>query len=108
MASDKQFVDYVAGQIKRAGVITSKMMFGEYSLFADTKNFALICDNKLFIKPTAGGREFIGKVKEAPPYPGAKNCFLIKDGIDDTKWISQLVRITVKELPAPKPRKKKS
>lgn len=109
MASDKQFVDYVAGQIKRAGNITSKMMFGEYSLFSDKKIFALICDNILYLKPTDAGREFIGKVSEAPPYPGAKPCFVIKKKmIDDEKWLSQLVRLTLKELPAPKPKKKKN
>lgn len=108
MASDKQFVDYVAGQIKRAGSITSKMMFGEYSLFSEKKIFALICDNKLYVKPTVAGKEFIGKVSEAPPYPGAKPCFLIKEKlIEDQKWLSQLVRLTLKELPAPKPKKKR-
>ncbi len=82
-------------------------MFGEYVIYADNKLFALVCDNKLFVKPTDGGRSFIKDVKEAPPYPGAKLCFLIEEKIEDRKWLSELVRITAKELPEPKPKKKK-
>ncbi len=107
MASNKEFVDYVTDQIYNAGVITSRMMFGEYALYSGGKIFALICDNKLFIKPTEGGRIFIDEVVEAPPYPGAKLSFLIEEKLDDREWLSELVRITVRELPEPKPKKKK-
>ncbi|MFN8344357.1 MAG: TfoX/Sxy family protein [Spirosomataceae bacterium] len=65
MASDQNFVDFVLEQIKNAGEITAKKMFGEYGLYSDGKLFGLICDNKLFIKPTNLGREFIGDVIEA-------------------------------------------
>jgi TfoX/Sxy family transcriptional regulator of competence genes len=106
MASDKNFVDFVLDQIENAGEITSKKMFGEYGVYSNGKIFALICDNKLFIKPTEAGREFIGDVVEAPPYPGAKLSFLIEDKLEDREWLSQLIRITVKELPEPKPKKK--
>ena len=108
MASDKNYVDFVLDQIENAGEITAKKMFGEYGIFSDGKIFALICDNKLFIKPTEAGRTFIKDVVEAPPYPGVKSSFLIEDKVEDREWISNLVRITVKELPEPKPKKKKN
>ena len=108
MASDREFVEFVVGQIENAGEIIAKSMFGEYGLFSDKKIFALICDNKLFIKPTESGRLFIKDIIEAPPYPGAKLSFLIEEKLDDREWISHLVRITVKELPEPKPKKRKS
>ena len=107
MASDQDFVDFIVDQLENAGDITSKKMFGEYGIWCDGKITALVCDNKLFIKPTEAGRAFIGEVVEAPPYPGAKNSFLIEDGIEDRDWICELVRITAKELPEPKPKKKK-
>ena len=108
MASDQAFVDFVVAQIGNAGEITAKKMFGEYGLFSDGKIFALICDNKLFIKPTNAGRTFIQDVVEAPPYPGAKPSLLIEAQVEDREWLSHLVRITVRELPAPKPKKRKS
>jgi TfoX/Sxy family transcriptional regulator of competence genes len=107
MASDQNFVDFVIEQIKKAGDITAKKMFGEYGIYADGKLFGLICDNKLFVKPTVSGRKFIGNVIEAPPYEGAKPSFLIEEKIEDSEWLSELIRISLNELPTPKPKKKK-
>lgn len=107
MASDQTFVDFIVDQIENAGEISAKKMFGEYALYSGEKLFALICDDKLFIKPTQAGRAFIGDVVEAPPYPGAKPSFLIEEKVEDRGWLSELVRISVAELPAPKPKKKK-
>ena len=107
MASDEKFVEFIVDQFKRVGTITAKSMFGEYGLYADGKLFALICDNRLFIKPTEPGRAFIQYVVEAPPYPGAKNSFLIEDRLDDWKWLSELAKVTIKALPPPKIKKPK-
>ncbi|MDH5609225.1 MAG: TfoX/Sxy family protein [Cyclobacteriaceae bacterium] len=108
MASDQNFMEYVVGQIEHAGQITYLKMFGEYGLYSDGKIFAVVCDNTLFIKPTEKGKAFIRDVVEAPPYPGAKPSLLIGDKIEDREWLSELVRITVAELPEPKKKKKKN
>jgi len=96
MATDNAFVEFVLDQIENAGEIKAKKMF------------ALICDNKLFIKPTESGGAFIRDVVEAPPYKGAKPSFLIEDKIEDREWLSELIRISLKELPEPRPKKKKN
>ena len=106
MATDKDFADYIMDQLSGAGEVTCKKMFGEYGIFLNGKMAAILADNQLFIKPTEAGRKFIGEPEEAPPYTGAKNCFLI-DNTDDPDWLSELVKITEKELPLPKPKKKK-
>ena len=108
MASDKAFMDFVLEQIENAGLITYKKMFGEYGVYSNGKIFALVCDNQLFIKPTTAGRDFIGDVVEAPPYPGAKMYFLIEDQIENRECLNELIRVTVAELPDPKPKKKKT
>jgi len=107
MATNKEFADFIIEQIENAGTITCRKMFGEYALYSDGKVVALLCDNQLFIKPTDGGRAFIGDVKEAPPYPGAKMYFLIEDKVDDRDWLSQLIKITARELPDPELKKNK-
>jgi len=107
MASSKEFIDFIIEKIENAGEVSAKKMFGEYALYSGVKLFALVCDNKLFIKPTEAGRAFIGDVVEAPAYPGAKPSFLIEDKLDDSAWLSTLVRLSVQELPEPKPKKKK-
>lgn len=108
MSSDKSFVEFIVDQIEDVGVITYKKMFGEYAIYVDGKIVGLVCDNRLFIKPTEGGRSFIGDVVEAPPYPGAKVSFLIEDRLEESDWMSDLFRITAKELPEPKPKIRKS
>jgi len=69
--------------------------------------FDLICDNKLFIKPTQSGRAYIKDVVETSPYPGAKPSFLIEEKLEDRDWLKKLIIITANELPEPKPKKKK-
>jgi TfoX/Sxy family transcriptional regulator of competence genes len=106
MATDLEFIEFVTEQIESAGTITYRKMFGEYALYSNGKVVALVCDNNLFVKPTTAGREFIGNVTEGSAYPGAKPSLLIEDKLDDKEWLSQLIRITEKELPEPKPKKK--
>ena len=108
MASDPEFIDFLADQMAEAGEITCKKMFGEYALYCNGKVVALVCDNRLFVKPTEGGRAHIGAPVEAPPYPGAKPYFLIEDAFEDREWIGALIRITARELPDPKPKQKKT
>ena len=105
MASDQSFVEFVADQATAAGNISYRKMFGEYALYCQGKVVALICGNQLFVKPTDQGRDYIGDVFEAPPYPGAKKYFLIEDAYEDSEWISGLIRITAQALEAPKPKR---
>jgi TfoX/Sxy family transcriptional regulator of competence genes len=107
MGSDRDFVEYAVDQMQKAGDIEYKYMFGEYALYCNGKVVALICDNRLFVKPTEAGRAYIGEVTEAPAYPGAKPSFLIEEQIEDADWLSELIKITEKELPKPKPKRKR-
>ncbi|XDD48851.1 TfoX/Sxy family protein [Leptospira sp. WS92.C1] len=106
MSSDPGFVDFIVGQMENAGRITSKKMFGEYAIYCEGKIVALICDNRLFIKPTGGGKKWIGNIQEASAYPGAKPSFWIPNQFENKEWISALIRITAAELPEPKPKSK--
>ena len=107
MASDPEFVDFLADQMGAAGAISLKRMFGEYALYCNGKVVALVCDNQLFVKPTEGGRAHIGAPVEAPPYPGAKPYFLIEDAFEDREWIGALIQTTAAELPEPRPKPRK-
>ena len=108
MATRQVTADFLTDQVSSAGLIRNRKMFGEYALYCDEKVVALICDDKLFVKPTAPGKEFAGNPEEAPPYPGSKPFFLIEeDKWEDSAWLSELIRITAAALPAPKPKKRK-
>ena len=102
MSTQQSTVDYIIEQIAEAGVVFGRKMFGEYAIYCDGKMVALVCDDQLLIKPTIGGRAYLGDVDEASPYRGAKPCFLIS-GVrwDDADWLADLVRISAAELPSP-------
>lgn len=105
MASEQRNVDFVLEQMSGAGDVSARKMFGEYAIYSAGKLVALFCDDQLFMKPTAAGRALLGKVKEASPYPGAKPYFLITgDRCEDGDWLAELVRVTERELPRPKPK----
>ena len=111
MATDQDFMEFLADQMAEAGAITFRKMFGEYAVYCGGKVVALVCDNQLFVKPTPGGRAYIGEPETAPPYPGAKDYFLIADAFEDREWLAGLIRLTAQELPdaahKKKPRKAK-
>ena len=83
-------------------------MFGEYAIYLGDVLVALVCDDQLFIKPTAGGRALTKDCKDAPPYAGAKPSILIpEERIEDATWLCEVVTTTAAELPPPKPKKPK-
>ncbi|MDD4628818.1 MAG: TfoX/Sxy family protein [Candidatus Peribacteraceae bacterium] len=103
MATKQSTVEYLVDQMSSAGAVTCRKMFGEYAIYCDGKVVALVCDDRLFVKPTADGRTWIKSVKEKPPYPGAKSYFLIdEDQWDQREWLSELIAKTATALPSPK------
>ena len=106
MASNTDFVQYIADQCSGAGEIMVKKMFGDYGIYCDGKIFGLICDDWFYWKRTDGVRTLLRVVDMRPPYDGAKDYFYIAD-VDDRDYVSQLVSETCKALPEPKPKKKR-
>ena len=105
MASHPDFVNYVAEQLREAGAIRSRKMFGEYGLYCDDVFFAVICDDQFFVKPTPQGEAAFPNLPKAPPYKGAKGSFLVED-VEDGERMTELVRITCEALRS-KPQKKR-
>ncbi|EDE2726664.1 competence protein TfoX [Salmonella enterica] len=108
MASRQSTVDFIVEQLSLPHTISVKKMFGEYGIYCDEKMVALVCDDLLFVKPTLGGKAFLGKeYKAMAPYPGAKPSFVISgEKWDEYEWLSQLIIITYNELPQPKKKTK--
>jgi TfoX/Sxy family transcriptional regulator of competence genes len=106
MASAERTVQYVSDQTGLGRRVTFRKMFGEYAIYLDGKVTALVCDDQLFLKPTPEGRAYLGKVREAPPYPGAKKHFLLTDEIDDPERLGEAFQITARALPEPKPKRR--
>lgn len=106
MASREEIVVYFCDQMRGAGEITYRKMFGEYGVYCDGKIIGAVCDDQLFLKKTQAGAAILPDCPEAAPYEGAKPYFLIEDP-EDPELLTRLVRASWEELPFPKPRGKK-
>ena len=106
MASTADYVQYACEQMSVAGMVTYKKMFGEYAIYCDGKVLGLICDNVVFIKPTAAGDRLLPSAQRLPPYQGAKP-YIVLDELDDKAFLAALISATCAQLPFPKPKKQK-
>lgn len=110
MATDQDFIDYVAEQVGLGSRLTYKKMFGEYAVYLDEKVVAFACDNSLFIKPSQAATTLAPDLPQSPPYPGAKHYFVADELLDDTDALRRLIIETAGFMSLPKPtrpRKKK-
>lgn len=104
MATSLDTMQYICDQAGLRQRLTYRKMFGEFGLYLDGRIIALVCDDQLFLKPTPEGRACLGRVTEAPPYPGAKNYFLIAAELDDPEKLAEVLQVTANALPVSKPR----
>ena len=105
MATDQDFVDYVAEQVGVGNRLTRRKMFGEYVLYLDGKVVAFACDNSLFVKPSQAVARLGLDLPQRPPYPGAKDYPVADELLDDPDVIRRLVIETAALMPDPKPGK---
>jgi DNA transformation protein and related proteins len=94
MGSDADFMKYVYDQLQEVEGVSYRKMFGEYAVYVGAKVVALVCDNQLFLKPTAAGQALLGEPVEGAPYPGAKPYFLLDEHLDNRSLLAELFRAT--------------
>ena len=82
MASTKEYLDFVLGQINDID-ITYKKMMGEYLLYENGVLFGGIYDDRLLIKSTEKAKALLPNAEYAIPYDGAKPMIFC-DFIDDS------------------------
>jgi len=104
MATDLSTIEYIVDQSRLVSRLSYRRMFGEYALYLNSKVVALVCNNQLFLKPTDAGRAVLGTPTEAPPYPRAKNYFVLDEVLEDPPLLRQLLEVTEGALAFPKPR----
>lgn len=104
MATDLDYIQYIHEQAGLGNELSHKKMFGEYALYLRGRVIALACGNQLFLKPTEPGKQLLGKIKEVPPYRGAKPYLLIDEALDDADLLRRLLIVTAEAVPLPAPK----
>ena len=109
MSTQQSTMEYLLDQLRQAGPVSCRKMFGEYCLYYDGTPVGLVCDNQLFLKPTEQGRALLVDVREGAPFPGARPHLLIDaDAWEDAHALCLLVRTTALALPVRVPRVQKN
>ena len=106
MASSLSYVEFTAEQMREAGTITWRRMFGEYGLYCDGKYFGCVCDDRLLVKITPAGEALLPDCPRGIPYEGGGEMLL--PDVENREVLTELVRATCAALPERKPRKKRS
>ena len=105
MATDQDFIDYIAEQAGLGERLTRRKMFGEYALYVDGKVVAFACDNSLFVKPSTAVVRLAPDLPLRPPYPGAKDYPVADELLDDADALRRLLLETAALMPEPRPKK---
>lgn len=106
MATSKGFHDHVVECLQRVGEISTRRMMGEYCVYHRGKLIGDICDDQLFLKPTASVLRLMPEAERAYPYEGSKTLMVVVDDLEDTDRMARVLEEMVKELPEPKKRTK--
>ena len=106
MASSKEYLDFILGQLSELDDITYRTMMGEIIIYYKGKIVGGIYDDRLLVKPIKSAIEYMPTASYELPYEGAKEMLLV-DEVDNKEYLANLFKSMIDELPTSKPKKKK-
>jgi TfoX/Sxy family transcriptional regulator of competence genes len=108
MSTSPETVAYFEDQLSELNVRSARM-FGEACLYVDGKVIGFICDDTLFIKPSAVDESFLIGTVPGHPYPGSKLYHSVPGDLAENRdWLIAAVQATADALPLPAPKRSKS
>lgn len=105
MASSKEYLEYVLGQLSELPEITYHTMMGEYIIYYRGRIAGGIYDNRLLVKPVKSAIDYMPAARYELPYEGTKEMLFIEE-VDDKGFLTGLFNAMFEELPKPKTKKK--
>ena len=106
MASSKEYLEFILGQLSELEEITYRAMMGEFIIYFRGKMVGGIYDDRLLVKPVKSAISYVSTVTYELPYEGVKEMLLV-DEVDSKEFLTGLFSAMYDELPAPKSKKKK-
>lgn len=105
MASSAEFIEFVCSQLKDAGFIRTRKMFGDYCIYVNEKPMLLVCDEIVYIKKHEVLKELMNKAETGFPYPGSREHYILD--IEHASEAVRVVRTLCPYVDFPKQKKKK-
>lgn len=106
MASSKEYLEFILGQLSELNEITYRAMMGEFIIYYRDKIVGGIYDDRLLVKPVKSAIRYMSTVSYELSYEGAKEMLLV-DEVDNKEFLTGLFHAMYDELPATKQKKKK-
>lgn len=106
MASSKEYLAFILGQLSELEGVAYRAMMGEFILYYRGKIVGGIYDDRLLVKPVRAAIRYMPTAPYESPYEGAKEMLLVEE-VDDKQFLMGLFNAMYEELPAPKAKKKK-
>ena len=106
MASSREYLEFILGQLSGLEEITHRAMMGEYILYNRGRVIGGIYDDRLLIKPVPAAVSRMPEALRELPYEGARPMLLVGN-VDDREFLTELIGAMYEELPAPKPKKRR-
>ncbi len=106
MASSREYLEFILGQLSGLEEITHRAMMGEYILYYRGKVIGGIYDDRLLVKPVPAVVSRMPEALRELPYEGARPMLLVGN-VDDREFLTELIGAMYEELPAPKPKKRR-
>ena len=103
MASSKEYLEFILGQLSELEEITYRAMMGEFIIYYRGKIVGGIYDDRLLVKPVKSAISYMPTAPYELPYEGAKQMV---DEVDNKEFLTGLFYAMYDELPVPKPKKK--
>ena len=105
MSTRPETLAYLLDQLGELPGLRTRRMFGEYCVYLDDKPVAFVCDDLLYVKPTAAGQALMVPPVWGRFYDKAKPHLLVSpERWDERDWLRALLRATAVALPAPRPK----
>ena len=101
MASSREYLEFILGQLSGLEEITHRAMMGEYILYYRGRIFGGVYDDRLLVKPVPMALRLMPDAEMEQPYHGAKEMILV-DNVDDWQFLCELVESMWEELPEKK------
>lgn len=105
MASSKEYLHFILGQLSGLEEISYRAMMGEFIIYYRGKIVGGIYDDRLLVKPIKSAIACMQAASYELPYEGAKEMLLV-DEVDNKEFLTKLFNAMYNELPPPKPKKK--
>ena len=105
MASSKEYLAFILGQLSELEDVAYRAMMGEFILYYRGKIVGGIYDDRLLVKPVRAAIRYMPTAPYESPYEGAKEMLLVEE-VDDKQFLMGLLDAMYEELPKGKKRKK--